>query len=64
MKFSYQESQNRLHIFGVIPADAGIQFNQKVDARLRTSGMTEKEENLWIAFIIQPPPLLIKEGSL
>jgi hypothetical protein len=29
----------------VIPAKAGIQFDRKMDARLRTSGMTEKGNN-------------------
>jgi hypothetical protein len=28
-------------LFAVIPAKAGIQFTQKMDARLKTSGMTD-----------------------
>ena len=34
---------NNLNIFAVIPAKAGNQFN-RMDARLRTSGMTDKEK--------------------
>jgi hypothetical protein len=34
--------KNSLHFFVVIPAKAGIQFNPKMDARLKTSGMTKK----------------------
>jgi hypothetical protein len=40
------DGHNSLYIFGVIPAKAGIQFDRKMDARLRISGMTgEKSVN-------------------
>jgi len=35
------ESYNSLYFFAVIPAKAGIHFKENMDARLRTSGMTD-----------------------
>ena len=32
----------------VIPAQAGIHFFLRVDARLKTSGMTNEEIDLWM----------------